>query len=280
MIPFDFEYYKPDSVQAAVDLFQKLYSENKKPLYFCGGTEIITMARLSQIFTQAVIDIKDIPECNLLESNSEQILIGAAITLARLEEEKVFPLLSRVCNRIADHTSRCKITIGGNICGKIIYRETILPLLVADSEIIIAGKSGMRKVSIHEVFNKQMNLQAGEFVVQIVVQKRYTEMPYVTEKKTKIDRIDYPVVTIAALNNEKTLRISFSGLCEYPFRSPKIEEIINDRCFSAEERAYQLLSLIPDQIVDDVNSSSEYRKFVLQNLVIDAINTLERPAHE
>ena len=47
-----------------------------------------------------------------------------------------------------------------------------------------------------------------------------------------------------------------------------------------KERAYQLLSLIPDQIVDDVNSSSEYRKFVLQNLVIDAINTLERQAHE
>ncbi|WP_220483287.1 FAD binding domain-containing protein [Paenibacillus thiaminolyticus] len=117
MIPFDFEYYKPCTIQEAIDLYHTLHADGKEPLYFCGGSEIITMARLNQLYTQAVIDIKDIPECTVLESNAEQILIGAAIPLALLEEWKEFPLLSWVCNRIADHTSRYKITLGGNICG-------------------------------------------------------------------------------------------------------------------------------------------------------------------
>lgn len=275
MIPFDFEYFRPETVEEAVDLYHKLELANKAPMYFCGGTEIITMARLRQIETSAVIDIKDVPECRALEANDEKILIGAAISLARLEEEKVFPLLSRVCNRIADHTSRCKITLGGNLCGKIIYRETVLPLLLTDCEVIIAGKNGLKTVSIHDVFQKQMNLQADEFVVQVVIGKPFAEMPYITEKKTKIDRIDYPLITMAALKKEEAIRISFSGLCEYPFRSPELEEVVNDRNLNPEERASRSLNQIPGPVMDDINGSSEYRKFVLQNLIADAIRTLE-----
>lgn len=275
MIPFDFEYYKPCTIQEAIELFRNLDAEGKKPIYYGGGTEIITMARLNQLRTQAVIDIKSIPECALLEENANHILMGSAITLSQLEEEKVFPLLSRVCNRIADHTSRCKITLGGNICGKIIYREAVLPLLVSESEIIIANETGLRNVPISTVFHKQMNLNASEFIVQIVTPKRYTEMPYVTEKKTKIDRIDYPLITVAGLRDGEELRFAFSGLCHFPFRSEALEKTLNDRRFSKEERILRSLSRIPDPIIDDINGSSEYRKFVLKNLMADAIKTLE-----
>lgn len=275
MIPYEFEYYKPHSLQEAFELYARLQLENKKPLYFCGGTEIITMARLSLIDTNAVIDIKGIPECCVLESKGEQVTIGSTIPLAKLEEETVFPLLSRVCNRIADHTSRCKITLGGNICGKIFYREAVLPLLVADSELVIAGKDGLRKVSIHEVFHRQIQLLPGEFVVQAVIPKSYTEMPYMTEKRTKIDRIDYPVVTVAALKNGDTMRFSFSGLCPFPFRSQKVEEALNNRSLKPIDRTSLALNAISDPILDDINGSAEYRKFVVRNLLLDAITTLE-----
>ena len=44
MIPFDFEYYRPDSISQAVDLFMSLTRQAKKPMYYGGGTEIISMA--------------------------------------------------------------------------------------------------------------------------------------------------------------------------------------------------------------------------------------------
>ena len=41
MIPFDFDYDRPSSVQLAVHTFQSLQKQGKNPIYFGGGTEII-----------------------------------------------------------------------------------------------------------------------------------------------------------------------------------------------------------------------------------------------
>lgn len=57
MIPFDFDYYRPDTIDEAVQLFRLLDSQGKSPLYFGGGSEIISMARVHNIHTKAVIDL-------------------------------------------------------------------------------------------------------------------------------------------------------------------------------------------------------------------------------
>lgn len=58
MIPFDFEYYKPETVEEATLLYAELNSQRKKPVYYGGGTEIISMSRALNRYTEAVIDIK------------------------------------------------------------------------------------------------------------------------------------------------------------------------------------------------------------------------------
>ena len=63
MVPFDFAYYRPQSIAEATALFAALERDGKRPLYYGGGTEIITLSRLNLVRTAAVIDIKSIPEC-------------------------------------------------------------------------------------------------------------------------------------------------------------------------------------------------------------------------
>lgn len=58
MIPFDFNYYQPASIQKAVEWFQLLHKRKKNPMYYAGGTEIITFARTNSIHPGAVIDLK------------------------------------------------------------------------------------------------------------------------------------------------------------------------------------------------------------------------------
>ena len=58
---------------------------------------------------------------------------------------------------MADHTARGKITLGGNICAQIFYREAVLPFLLADSEVIIAGPKGMKVAAINQVFDEIFN---------------------------------------------------------------------------------------------------------------------------
>lgn len=80
MIPFDFQYYRPASVVEAVQNYLEMEAAGKSPKYYGGGTELISMARMNSLSFGAVIDIKDIPECNVLK------------------------LLAQAGARVADHT--------------------------------------------------------------------------------------------------------------------------------------------------------------------------------
>ena len=84
------------------------------------------------------------------------LVLGSCITLSALSMVNPFPLLSESATGVADQTARNKITLGGNICGRIHFREAVLPLLLADSRMVIAGSQGVREVPIHDVFLQQM----------------------------------------------------------------------------------------------------------------------------
>ena len=277
MIPIDFSYHKPASITEAVETFRQLQQEGKKPLYFNGGTEIITMLRIHAFYTdtKAVIDIKAIPECNISELAGDDFVIGASIPLAQLEATRTFPLLGKVSSRIADHTSRGKITLGGNICGKIKYKEAVLPLLLTDSELVIAGDSGQRQVSIHDVFEQQMKLDPGEFIVQIRIPKHFLDVPFTSKKQTKIDRISYSLLTVSAIKTADKMRFAFSGLCAFPFRSEEMETILNQQDLAIDDRISQAIDQLPAPILNDVQGSSTYRTFVLGHTLEETILELE-----
>jgi len=270
MISFDFEYYRPTSAPEAVELFKEVESQNKNPIYYAGGTEIICMSRTNEINTKAVIDIKEIPECGVVEVRDNKIIIGAAATLTKICEANIFPLLSSVLRNTADHTSRNKITIGGNICGKIPYREGVLPFLICDSQIEICGPKGRRLENINDVFNESLKLEKGEFLTWILTDKEYTTVPFEALKKTKQERVDYPLISIAAIKKGNEVRAAFSGVCAYPFREKKVEAILNDS-LSGKSQINSLVSLLPGPILSDIQGSAEYREYVLKNILQDIV---------
>lgn len=275
MIPFDFEYYRPDTMQEATDIFRQLESEGKTPVYYSGGTELISMARVGNVIFDAAIDIKNIPECRVLEYDQDNnLVLGSALTLSEITESNQFPLLGKTAGRIADHTMQCKITLGGNLASTIIYRETVLPLLTADSRAVVASHDGLREYPINEIFNQRLNLEKGSFLVKIVTNRGFAESPYFHIKKTKNEKIDYPLLTTAGIKVGGMLRIAFSGLCSYPFRSMQIENILNGTG-SFEERADKIADTVSENILNDTSGSSEYRKFVLENTIINVLETMK-----
>jgi len=262
MISFDFEYCRPASKEEAAEAYMNLYKENKNPLFYGGGTEIITMARLNKIHTGAVIDIKNVPECRNINLTEDSIEIGAAVTLTEIGETGIFPLLNKVIKNLADHTSRCKITLGGNICGKIPYREAVMPLMLCDSTLEIFGPEGLKTLKINSVFNGTLKLQNGEFITRIITDKKFVELPFAAIKKTKSKKVDYPLISVAAIKHKNKIKAAFSGVCEYPFMLEKVN-------------AKKLKSSFPDSVISDNLGSSEYRSFVLKNTVEDIMRILE-----
>ena len=275
MIPFNFDYYRPDTIDEAVSAYLELDSANKEPVYYSGGSEIISMARVNNIHTKAVIDLKAIPECNVLEFRGDRLVIGSSVTLSRLSEENPFPLLSKACGRIADHTMQCRITIGGNLGGTVIYREASLPLLLSDCEVIMTSGGTLRKLPLKEVFGERLRLPRGEFIVQFVIGSEYVSLPFVHIKKTKNEKIDYPLISLAALKKDDRIRLALSGMCPFPFRSPGMEECLNDRNDSWGVRIDKALGRLPAPILNDISGSDGYRRFVLKNTLLNTLKPLE-----
>lgn len=276
MIGFDFDYYRPSSIQEAVRLYQELEGRGKHPVYLSGSTEFITFARVGQMYSDAVIDLKGIPACRALAAGEREMMFGTAVTLSEIDDSKAFPLLGDTGADIADRTSRNKITLGGNVCSRLIYKEAVLPLLLSDSEVVVAGPGGVRRAPIGQLFNRELQLGRGEFVVQFAVPSSYRSLPYAHVKKRKASAIDYPIVTVAAVATREGVRYAFSGLCAFPFRSEAMERALNERGQPPEERIRRAAGLLPAPILSDIKALADYRELVWRNTLADVMQALEK----
>lgn len=267
MISRDFIYTRPDTKEEAVSFFCECEEKGMAPCYYAGGSEIITMCRAGSAAPGAVVDIKSIPETNTLAVDRETLVIGSCVTLRAIKDSRLFPLLGQICGRIADHTNQCRITIGGNLCGTIIYRETAQALLLTDADVLLFGPDGLRLASIHDAFDGRMRLKPGECILQVRVPARFLNAPFNHVKKTAAEKIDYPLLSMSTLLDQDTdtVRIAMSGLYAYPLRSRALEDAFNAKELDGGARKMQaMLTSLPGPPREDYQGSSEYRLFVLR----------------
>lgn len=263
MLSFDFEYYRPDTIEEAAEIYKELKRMEKQPLYFSGGTEVVSMARKGVLKFNALIDLKNIKEMRDYVPNEEEIYFGANMTLNEVTEQESFLLLSRVVETIADHTVRNRITLGGNICGRLGYREAVLPFLLVDAEVCIAGAEGVKTLSMEAAFDKRLMLSSGEFVTGFKVRKSGSSLDGISIRKVRTTDVDYPLLHIASMKDERGIKLAISGLCPYPFRAKALEQYLND-VEGSDWDIKGIYKLLPAAVKDDHIASSEYRKTVFE----------------
>ncbi|MEK3935998.1 FAD binding domain-containing protein [Sporosarcina sp. FSL W7-1349] len=273
MIPFNFEYFRPETIEEALDLYEAEWKLGKKVIFYSGGTEVITFARGGKLTMDVVIDLKGIPECNTLAVEEDQLVIGSAVTLNDLADSDLFPLAGETVKKIADHTSNNKITVGGNLLSRLPYREAMLPLLVTDALAVTAGPKEKDILPVESLV--KTDLPAGGFLTQIKVPLAYIQEPYLSLKRTRTSVIGYPIVSLAALVATGRIRIAFSGVSNLPFRSSVIEGILNESSLSVSERVQKAIAKLPVQVMDDFLASEEYREYTLSTLLTETIQRLE-----
>src|SRR5699024_12858063 len=112
-------------------------------------------------------------------------VVESAIPVAAVEENLSCPLLSKARSRIADHTAREKITLGVNVCGHIKYKEAILPLLLTNSTLVIADEKGLHEVVIQDIFDTEIILARGSFIVQFKIEIECLSIRYINKNMPK-----------------------------------------------------------------------------------------------
>lgn len=275
MIDFQVEYIRPPSYEAAYETFQTFLANKKIPYYYAGGTEFISRARRNEIEPDVIIDLKGIQEMFVLKKDEEKLIIGANNSLTTIAEKNDFPLLTELIRGIATRTARNKITIGGNVMSHLPYREAILPFLLAESELIIVGESGLVKRNIVDIYNKKITLDKGEFILQIETKKDYISAPYFYAKRTRQSKVNYPVATVASMYKNNKYQIAFSGLTEQAFRCKKVEEQLNDSKLSSAARVNKVIDRLSAAMIDDMEASSSFRIFALEILLKKIVTEME-----
>lgn len=134
---------------------------------------------------------------------------------------------------------------------------------------------GRKQVPLFDVFDKRIKLNKGELIVKLIIDGSYSKLPYLHSKRTKDEKIDYPLITLAALKKENNINIAISGVCSFPFRSRFVEQYLNDKKVSKNKRINNIISNMPDAVLDDLSGSANYRKFKLQHMLYEVLERFE-----
>ena len=272
MIPFNFKYILPETIEEALQAWKDCISQEENPVYYSGGTEIITLCRDQKINPAAVIDIKYIPEC-MIESCESRISYGTGLSLNYIIENTNHPVLKKVLEGIADHTIRNKLTLGGNIMGRLPYREAILPYLIFNGTAVIADGKETRVEEISNIFDKRIKLSNRELLLNLSLDP--LKGKWFFTRKTKAGRIDYPILSACFAEISGHLRMAVSGSFSFPLRSIEAETILNDKSISIKNRALKIIKLFEDLFKSDFRSSGEYKKHLLKLAIMEALEYME-----
>lgn len=272
MISSEWVYMVPETVEEAVDAWGAAYIAGKNPLYYAGGTEIISLCRDNRINPGVLIDIKKIKECTVLEEGITNTY-GAALPLNQIVRHTKNALLKQILERIADHTIRNRLTLGGNVMGYLPYREAILPFLLQDGRIKIAGPRGIRTQLLTAIFDKRLKLDRGEFILSLSCESLPENWFF--QRKEKDGRVDYPLLSICFSEGEGTIKMAVSGAFSFPIRSRESEKILNTPGLLAVVRSQQVAELMKDLFKSDFRASGLYRKHLFHQAIVAGINALE-----
>lgn len=171
MKPVAFDYARPRSVDAALDLLAT--RENAKIL--AGAQTLGPMLNLRLVQPAILIDITRIADLVEVNDDGDAISIGACVTHAAIEDARVTDpvngYLRRVASGIAYRAVRTRGTVGGSLAHADPAADWLSALLAAGAELEIAGADGRRRVSLKDFVRGAMETALGqdELIVRIVV---------------------------------------------------------------------------------------------------------------
>lgn len=280
ILPIEFEYHAPKSLDEAVELLEK-YGGDAQVL--AGGTDLLPHMKQRRVEPKHIVNIKGIPELACIKDTPEGVYIGAlaklrAIELSPLINEKL-PLLSEAARSVGSVQVRNLGTVGGNICNASPSADMATPLLAVDAKVHVYSKGGSKEYPIGEFFHGrgEVWLERGELVTGFTVPPLPEGAGSAFEKIgwTTLDVATVNVAAVVTLKDGKIDHCSIAlGACSpAPIRGVLAENILKDREPSAEamDEAVELVAACVEPRERWRRAPPEYRQRTSQALARDAV---------
>ncbi len=284
IIPFEFEYYEPRSIEEALNLLSKFRDQAK---ILAGCTDLLVKMKTRQIEPRVIINIKKIPGLRYIIEDSEYVRIGALTTLRDVERSdivrKYLPALHDAVKVMGSIQVRNMATLVGNLCNASPAADTAPPLLVHNARVIALSTRGKRVIPLEEFFKGPgvTVLEPDEMVVEIVAEKAVKgSSAFEKISRVSVDLAIANAAIYAEISPEgfiEIARVAVGSVAPRPLRARFLEEKIRGlRVGSIElkEALYEIDKEISP--ITDVRSTAEYRRYIIKVLLWNALERVYR----
>jgi xanthine dehydrogenase small subunit len=266
-------FQRPTSLSEACRL-----ARNALPI--AGGTDLLVYANQRHQRFDALLSLEAVPELQELSSSDSELVLGAGVTLSRLEHWLAehaadAPLLQQLWPLFSSRLIRNRATLGGNLATASPIGDSAPALLALDAELELASSSGSRRVALAEFFlgYRRTQLTAGELIRAVRIARPLPSFQrFYKVSKRVLDDISTVAAAFAlsldAQGRVARLGVGFGGVAATPLSAPSLSRQALNKPWNEATLAL-LLSEVEKLGTPqgDLRGSAAYRRAMLGKLL-------------
>ncbi len=279
MIPSQFDYVAPESVQDALAALAAAGEEGK---VLAGGQSLLPVLRLRLNTPEMVIDLGRIAALREITEEGDHIVIGAMATHADVLTSPLVAqhalLLHETISEVADPQIRHRGTFGGALVHADPAGDIGAAALALDAEFVVAGPGGAsRTVAAQDFFVDlfETAVGEGELLTHVRIPK-HTGWGAHYEKFVRVVH-QWAIVAVAATvriegDSIAEVRIGLTNMGSTPLRATAVEEALVGRPATEETvRAAAAAAAEGTNPPSDLNGDADYRRHLATVLTRRAV---------
>jgi carbon-monoxide dehydrogenase medium subunit len=272
------EYQAPRSLKEALEILDR---HGEKAGVLAGGTDIIVQMKQGVRRPACIVDVKMIPELNVLDWKQEEGLrVGASVPISRLLALPVvwekYAVLAQACSGIGSMQLRNRATLGGNICNAAPSADSAPSLLCLGAKAAFVSSSGRRVISLEEFFLApgETARSQRELLTEILIPTPASLSGGCYLKHATRERMDIAVAGVAAFlslsapsRKLNSVKIALGAVAPRPLRAIQAEGVLTgsglnrkDIEAAAEQAAKEAAP------ISDLRASAGYRSEIVRVL--------------
>jgi carbon-monoxide dehydrogenase medium subunit len=265
--PAPFEYHRPDSLEAALQLLAA-HGDEAKPL--AGGQSLIPLLAMRLALPGHVVDLQRVSELRGISVDGAGVRVGAMVSQREVEQHERMPgVVAAAVPHIAHFQIRNRGTVGGSLSHMDPAAEWPALALVLDAVIVAASTRGRREIAARDFVVGPMTtaLEPDELLVEVVLPA--AEEPF---GFAEVERRSGDFALVGAACHAQAVCVFATG--PRPQRLERVEEFLRGGGRPGQE--LQALAASEIEATGDIHASAEYRRQVGASLVGRLVAGLDR----
>ncbi len=275
MYPDEFEYYRADNVEEALELLREHGGAGTELL--SGGHSLLPAMKTGLSSPDVIVDIGHIESMSGVTFDGGTLSIGANTTYADVIDEPLShehaPALADAVSQVGDRQVRNRGTIGGNLAHADPASDLPGAALAVDASIVVQGPDGERAIGADDFFWGMYATDVGEDEIVTRVEVPSASDAVGAYAKKPSPSSGYAMIGVAAQleldgGHVDSASVGANGAMDHGVRLDPVEDALEGEQLTTdtiEDAAEQATDGLDEaMMMEDLQASAEFRAQLLK----------------